>query len=63
MAGGIKQKTQKVIKAQKDWRVYPPPTLTYKKVDIKTEDIQNRIDRAFDILFQATLKKISTKSN
>lgn len=44
-------------------RSKPVPGLTYKQVEIMPDDVQDRIDRAFDLLFDEAFKNISTKSN
>lgn len=42
--------------------VRPPPVLTYNKADLEDEEIQRRIDKAFDILFEATELSISAQT-
>lgn len=44
-------------------RFRPIPDLTYKQVELMPDDVQDRIDRAFDLLFDEAFKNISTKSN
>jgi hypothetical protein len=39
------------------------PDFTYKQVELMPDDVQDRIDRAFDLLFDEAFKNISTKSN
>ncbi len=39
------------------------PNLTYQTVSIEREDFQNKIDRAFDLLFEAITKTDVHKCN
>lgn len=56
-------KTTAKIGNGKDERLLPIPEVVYQNKELEDESTHDHIDRAFNLLFEATQQKLSTKSN